>query len=113
MSITPVEMSQVNPLLSASDKGVRQNPAPVRDAFQFPEKSQKTRGEYAGQESNPAMEMLPTTLSFSLDESTKRVVIKVYDASTHELIRQIPPEETLRIAKEILKAMNGHFDQTV
>ena len=40
-------------------------------------------------------------LRFSVDRDTGRTVVKVTDANTQELIRQIPAEEVLQLAKEI------------
>jgi flagellar protein FlaG len=50
-------------------------------------------------------------LSFSVSEETGRTIIKVYDAETDELIRQIPPEETLRLAELIDSQPDGLFVQ--
>lgn len=50
---------------------------------------------------NDYVQNLSRTLSFSIEESTGRTVIKVYDAETEELIRQIPPEETIKLAEQI------------
>ena len=50
---------------------------------------------------NDYVQSIRRTLSFSIEESTGRTVIKVYDAETDELIRQIPPEDTLRLANSI------------
>ncbi|MFC3853369.1 flagellar protein FlaG [Salinispirillum marinum] len=41
------------------------------------------------------------SLNFSLDESTGITVISVYDASTQELIRQIPSEEAVSLAQKL------------
>lgn len=38
-------------------------------------------------------------LQFSVDEASGRTVIRVIDASTEEVIRQIPPEEVLALAR--------------
>ncbi len=38
-------------------------------------------------------------LRFSMDESTGRVVVKVIDADTEQLIRQMPPDEILELAR--------------
>lgn len=49
---------------------------------------------------------LPTVarnLQFSLDEETGRTVVTVVDASTNEVIRQIPSEELLTIARTLDK----------
>jgi len=43
------------------------------------------------------LQNLRRTLSFSVEETTGRTVISVYNADTDELIRQIPSEEALRV----------------
>ncbi|HHC73197.1 MAG TPA: flagellar protein FlaG [Thiotrichales bacterium] len=40
-------------------------------------------------------------LQFSIDDQTGRPVIRVYDAQSRELIRQIPPEELLEVVKRL------------
>ena len=40
-------------------------------------------------------------LQFTVDKESGRTVIKVIDSKTEELIRQIPAEETLRIARNL------------
>ena len=40
-------------------------------------------------------------LAFSYNENTKRISIKVYDALTKEIIREIPPEKTLEMLERI------------
>ncbi len=59
------------------------------------------RLEAAVSKLNDYVQNMRRTLSFSIEESTGRTVITVYDAETEELIRQIPPEETLKLAELI------------
>lgn len=40
-------------------------------------------------------------LRFSVDRDTGRTVVRVTDANTQEVIRQIPAEEVLQLAKEL------------
>ncbi|MFQ5469335.1 MAG: flagellar protein FlaG [Gammaproteobacteria bacterium] len=40
-------------------------------------------------------------LEFSVDEDLNRVVIRVYDSETEEVIRQIPAEEVLVMARNL------------
>lgn len=47
--------------------------------------------------------MSSNDLQFSVDEDTESVVVKVVDRQTHEVIRQIPSEEFLQIAKALDK----------
>lgn len=42
-----------------------------------------------------------TSVQFSIDEQTKQIVLKIIDNKTKEIIRQLPPEESLRIAQYI------------
>lgn len=44
-----------------------------------------------------------TQLNFSVDETTNKLIVKVVDGSSGEVIRQIPPEEMLRLI--------AHFDK--
>lgn len=70
-----------------------------------PEQVQLTVGderlEAAVKKLNDYSQNMRRTLSFTVEESTGRTVISVYDAETHELIRQIPPEDTLNLAERI------------
>ena len=59
-------------------------------------------------EINKALEKIPTTLAFQVDESSKRFVVNVADISTGELIRQIPGDAVLRIARQ-LRVAQGYF----
>lgn len=45
----------------------------------------------------------PPQLAFSIDDTTERLVVRVTDASTGELIRQLPSEEALAIARSLDK----------
>lgn len=45
-------------------------------------------------------------VQFDIDQSTGKTVVRVVDASTHEVIRQMPSEETLAIARAISR-MSG------
>lgn len=43
------------------------------------------------------------SIQFSLDEDTGRTVVKVVDVQTQQILRQIPSEEMLQIAKALDK----------
>jgi flagellar protein FlaG len=50
---------------------------------------------------NDYVQNISRTLSFSIDDSIGQTVIAVYDSETEELIRQIPAEETIKMAHSI------------
>lgn len=49
-------------------------------------------------------------LKFSIDEDTGKTVIKVMDAETNELVRQIPSEEIIDIARSLSKIHGTLFN---
>lgn len=55
---------------------------------------------------------LTQNLKFSIDEDTGKMVIKIVDAQTQEVIRQMPSEEAIKIASALGKIQgllfNGH-----
>lgn len=83
---------------ASTTTGAAAEPAAAKTAAvpQAPE-----RLEAAVSKLNDYVQSIRRTLSFSIEESTGRTVIEVYDAETEELIRQIPPEETLKLAELI------------
>jgi flagellar protein FlaG len=50
---------------------------------------------------NQALQLQETGIEFSVDSDTKRTVVKVVDKNTGDLLRQIPSEEALNIAKAL------------
>jgi|GEM_PF-1047357 len=48
-------------------------------------------------------------LEFSVDKETKKMVIKVVDSKTKEVVRQYPPDVTLKIARFVASTLeNGN-----
>lgn len=56
---------------------------------------------------NEYVQSLNRDLQFSIDEKTGRTVIKVLDSETKEVIRQIPPEEVLSLARNLHESGAG------
>jgi flagellar protein FlaG len=50
-------------------------------------------------------------LSISVDQQTRDIVVKVLNSETHEVIRQIPPEEALRLAHSLKKVRGALVDE--
>jgi flagellar protein FlaG len=45
------------------------------------------------------------SVEFSIDNDSKRTIVKVVDVATKEIVRQMPTEEALQIAKSLDKAI--------
>ncbi len=62
-----------------------------------------TQVQQALDEVRDAISPVAQNLQFSIDDDTGKTLIKVVDASTDEVIRQIPSEEIVAIAKALDK----------
>ena len=62
-------------------------------------------------EINKAVKKVPTSLDFSVDEASKRFIVSVTDTNTGEVIRQLPGDAVLRIAKQLESLKGVVFDQ--
>ncbi|ARP86917.1 flagellar protein FlaG [Bordetella genomosp. 9] len=56
---------------------------------------------------NEQMEAWSTQVQFDIDPDTKRVVISIKDARTGDVIKKIPSETVLNIAKMITRLQGG------
>lgn len=55
---------------------------------------------------NQHVQTVQRDLQFTVDEDSGKTVIKVIDSNTKELIRQIPGEEALQVAKRLTEGAN-------
>lgn len=65
-------------------------------------------------ELNSYVQSINRSLEFSVDEDANRTVIRVVDTQTGELVRQIPTEEVLQVARhlrEMEQVAEGSFFQ--
>lgn len=61
----------------------------------------KSSPEDAFEEINAAMQAWNTGMRFEIDEDTQQLVVSIVDSKTGDVLRQIPSEEVLHIAKMI------------
>lgn len=61
---------------------------------------------------NLQLQAMHTELNFSIDKETERMVLKIINAETDEVIRQIPAEEALRIASRLSKLLGLLVDHS-
>lgn len=92
--------------LPAASQGM---PAPAtRVAVAVPEPASQQPAPEQLQKAVEAMKQTietkaPNSLAFSIDDSTGKTVVRISDAQTGEMIRQIPSEEMLEIARSLDK----------
>lgn len=59
---------------------------------------------------NEVVKNVPTSLNFSVDEVSDRFVVHVTDTDTGELIRKLPGDAVLRIARQLESLKGVIFD---
>jgi len=55
---------------------------------------------------NDIGQLLRRKLTFTIDDETEKVIVKVVDEETGEVVRQLPPEEMLRISAHLKKLLD-------
>lgn len=118
MTIDQVSNVVAQPMVAAvaqpptqNETAVRENSHPaVTQAAASEVQPQKKTGAEAEKELNDAvkttnrfMQALSQNLQFSVDKDTNTTVVKLVDTQTKDVIRQIPSEEMLSIAKALDK----------
>jgi flagellar protein FlaG len=86
---------------SAAGRGVGRASTPSHPPEQSPrqEPPDADRVSKAVEKLNELVQNQKRSLYFSVDQDTGRTVIRVIDPDTSEVIRQIPPEEVLNLAR--------------
>lgn len=67
----------------------------------LPEKQDREALELAVTSIEGFVQNIRRNLDFALDDSSGRLVVKVTDGATGEVIRQLPSEEVLRLAESL------------
>ncbi|MGA1847482.1 flagellar protein FlaG [Deferribacter abyssi] len=61
---------------------------------------------------NNALDIMNVKREFVIDRDLNQIVVKIVDSEKNEVIRQIPSEEALRLAKNIKEMVGLLFDKT-
>jgi flagellar protein FlaG len=103
-AVSPAEDSEkvtdINALMQARNEEDKQD-----------EESNIQKLDNAVQQLNDYAQSINRTLEFSMDSDSGKMVVKVMDSETDELIRQIPREEALKIAEQINERLTGDDEE--
>ncbi len=89
---------------SAANASSLQSDAAVSDTLAAKQSASRPEDvDQALEKINTAVQAFSQTLEFSVDKDTDSFIVKVVDKETKEVIRQIPSEELLNIAKALDK----------
>ncbi|MFZ3001682.1 MAG: flagellar protein FlaG [Undibacterium umbellatum] len=97
---------------------IAQSAAPLQTANPVRATNQSSKAASADEinkavaEINKSVQVSSQNLEFSVDNDAKEVVVKIVDQQTKQVIRQIPTEEALEIAKSLDKLQGLLIKQT-
>lgn len=86
-----------------------------------PEPSAQTRAQASDQpndiekivsEINKKLQAGNHQVRFEMDKNTKQVIFRLIDSDSGEVLRQIPPDDVLRMAEQMARDSDTHFIQT-
>lgn len=80
---------------------------PARDVQRPEDSPSRADVDRATRRMNDYVQTVNRNLQFSVDDDSGQTVIKVVDSETHELIRQIPPDEMLALARHLVDDGGG------
>lgn len=90
----PQEAAPPKPARAAEASGAPPPAAPAEAA-----RVSREQVEHAVRQIQKAIEPVARDLQFSIDHDTGKTVVRIVDAATNEVIRQIPSEELLEISR--------------
>lgn len=99
-----VQQTVSNTQINSDPPVVSVKPAPVASIETVPGSvpaSPLDQVNQAVQTINKSMQLLSRSLEFSVDADSNRTIVKVIDQQTKELVRQMPSQEALEIAKAL------------
>ncbi|MER3522548.1 MAG: hypothetical protein C4326_00410 [Ignavibacteria bacterium] len=108
-SFTPVPVTSPEEVFLDPTRRSKQHDAAVREA-EHHKKLSREEVEKIVREVNDQLQAMHTELNFSVDKETDKLVLRIINSKTHEVIRQIPAEEALRIAARISKLLGLLID---
>ncbi|WAW09549.1 flagellar protein FlaG [Oxalobacter vibrioformis] len=91
-----------------AERGRQERPSAADEAAK---QAEKERTQKVVDNISESLASMRTSLSLSVDEDLGRVVVKIVDPETQEVIKQLPSEEALALAKSLGK-MTGMFVET-
>lgn len=91
--VTPSQPAKTS---EAAPDQAPQAPLPLK-----PEASNAEQMQMAVAEIRKAVAPVARNLQFSIDKETGKTIVKIVDAETNEVIRQIPGDEVIAIARAI------------
>jgi flagellar protein FlaG len=111
----PRPQAQPHPLQAArqavAKQTAQQQAAKVQREPVFDAREMQKRLEQAIAKLNDQMQQTQRRLGFSVDQETDRIMVRVMNKETGELVRELSPEAVVRMADAVGPIKGGLFDE--
>lgn len=105
------ELEPIREPIKDAIKNPAKKTSPLATPLSKQEEIDKETVEEAVESINGAIEHINRGLRFSVHEDTQRIMVKVVDMVTQEVIKEIPPEDVLDTAARIREAIGLLIDE--
>lgn len=103
MLVTP--LSATGPQTRPASEATQAPPAPARTEVSEADIKRAVKA------ANRALEASASGIEFSIDHDSGKTVVRITDKQTHQVIRQIPSQEMIEIARAIDRLQGNLLDQ--
>jgi len=94
-------------------KDIKSQPESLQDKKEYNEKKLEEDVKESVKDINDIIEKVKEDLSFEVHDETDRMMVKVIDRKTKEVIKELPPEEMLDLSARIHKIVGLLIDEKV
>lgn len=108
----PQSMPEPAVQVTASNKASSSNDASMASKQQFQDQieSDSTPLDKALEQVNDSMKAWATGMRFDVDPEAERVVVSIIDSATGEVLRTVPSDAVIRVAKMIVQLQGKSVD---
>jgi len=89
------------------------NPESLREKQEYSEQELEDEVRESVKDINEIVDKVKEGLSFQIHEDTEKMMVKVVDLKTDEVIKELPPEEMLDLQARIHEMVGILIDETV
>lgn len=106
----PTSMARASAPVPPSEHSHRPGTSTNRQHHNDPTSGSDTPLDKTLEQLNDSMQAWSTGMRFDVDEEAQRIVVSIVDSSTGEVLRTVPSEAVIRVAKMIVQLQGGAID---
>jgi len=102
-----------NSVKENANDSIRSQPESLQEQSEYNQEKLEEDVKESVQDINDIVKKVKEDLSFEIHDETERMMVKVIDRKTHEVIKELPPEEMLDLSARIHEMVGLLIDEKV